>query len=277
MFARDAPPVIQPAAAKSKSKAKPVPLSSQDAPAPAPVPPTEDQPAPFFAFAPRTRRGRGRAPKTTVRENPLSNRFVIPTHGEIAEDGIPRIDGQDLARRSRRKPGPKKDKNGADDAVEPEVQSEASSQPIQVDEDPLMQLDDASSTVDGPSSIVGPSSAPMTAPSQPAPVDHNTSVQRVLMPDAPRGYTKHGIPKKKPGPAKGKRKAETIAREKGGVVSMLTGKLPELTETDLAGSAMEVDPQPEQTPGQTPEQGDAEPEQINQTEKPGTDTPENAS
>jgi hypothetical protein len=91
------------------------------------------------------------------------------------------------------------------------------------------------------------------------------------MPDAPRGYTKSGLPRKKPGPAKGKRKADTIAREKGGVVSMLTGKLPLLTEAELVGGAMEVDPVPEHGSEQVEEE-----EESHETENPGTDTPENA-
>lgn len=263
MFARDAPATTKPAAAQSK----PVPSSSQDAVVL--TLPVEERDPPFFAFAPRSRRGKTtRAPKT-VRENPLSTRFVIPTHGEIAADGIPRIDGQDMARRSRKKPGSRKDKGVvADGAAEVEAQSEASSQPMQVDADSSVQVEDTLSAVAGPSSAPGPSPISQAA----GPADHNTSVQRVLMPDAPRGYTKSGLPKKKPGPAKGKRKAETIAREKGGVVSMLTGKLPELTEAELAGGAMEVDPVLDQTPEQVQEQ-----EQNHETENPGADTPENAS
>lgn len=258
MFARDAPPVILPPAAKSRTKAKAGPSNAEDVPASAP--PTEESDPGAFTFASRSRRGKtARTPKTTVRENPLSNRFVIPTHGEIAEDGIPRIDGQDMARRSKRKPGPKKGKNGADEAREPEVQSEASNQPMQVDADPSMQTDDASSAIAGPSSAPIPTPTPTSHPNHPA--DHNSSVQRLLMPDAPRGYTKNGLPRKKPGPAKGKKKAETIAREKGGVVSMLTGKLPELADAEFARSEMEVDPQPEPTP----EQDDAEKEQNDET------------
>lgn len=258
MFARDAPPTTKPAAAKAKA----VPSSSKESAAP--IPRVEEREPPFFAFAPRSRRGKtSRAPKT-LRENPLSTRFVIPTHGEIAADGVPRIDGQDLARRSRRRVS-KKDQGVADDAAEVEPQSEASSQPMQVDAESSMQVEDTSSAVAGPSSAPEP-----LLTSQPA--DHNTSVQRVLMPDAPRGYTKNGLPRKKPGPAKGKRKAETIAREKGGVVSMLTGKMPVLTEAELVGGAMEVDPEPEQGSEQVEEE-----EESHETENPGTDTPENTS
>lgn len=71
-------------------------------------------------------------------------------------------------------------------------------------------------------------------------------VQRVLLPDAPRGYTKSGLPRRKPGPSKGRKTALTIAREEGGVVSKLTGKLPlagtgETSTNGAMGTEMDVD------------------------------------
>jgi hypothetical protein len=122
---------------------------------------------------------------------------------------------------------------------------------MQIDEPETSTLQTfASSPIAGPSTlppafdppaIAGPSSLPAIDP----PGDTESQRQRVLIPDAPRGYTKRGLPRRKPGPAKGHRKASTIAKEVGGVVNMLTGKLPEeetLRSPPADGDAMEVDP-----------------------------------
>jgi hypothetical protein len=240
MFARDVIPTAKPALktkAKAKAKAPVVPSS----------PPPEDPSTPPIPAPAKTSK-RPAAAKNAIRSNPLSSNFEIPLHGEITADGIPRIDGEKVARK-KRKPKAKAS------AVVAETPEQAAS-PVgshgglmQIDEPEISTLQTfASSPIAGPSSlpltsdppaIAGPSSVPTADPS-----DTETQRQRVLIPDAPRGYTKRGLPRRKPGPAKGHRKASTIAKEVGGVVSMLTGKLPEdetLGSPPADGDAMEVD------------------------------------
>lgn len=276
MFARDVVSVPQPAPkAKPKQKQPPPVVPSS--------PPTDHHdlasspvlaPAPTKAKAPTTSK---RAPGNAVRANPLSSHYEIPRHGEIAADGIPRIDGEKVIKRKRARKG---QGAAAAAAAAPVVVSAsavpATSQPEDVTTSPaassgLVPLDEpnASSQVDATSPIAGTSTLPATTePPPPLPLpllnDPATQLQRVLLPDAPRGYTRRGLPRKKPGPAVGHRKALTVAREVNGVVSMLAGKSP--GEDAASGSQadgndlMEVDAEREsQEPGKKPDQGDIDP------------------
>lgn len=245
MFARDVIPTAKPAT-KSKAKAKAPVIASS----PPPEDPSIDAP-PIPAPAKPSKRAPA---KSAVRRNPLSSDFEIPLRGEITADGIPRIDGEKVVRK-KRKPKAKAAAAAAPAAAVAETSEQAAS-PVgshgglmQIDESEVSNLQAfPSSPIAGPSSsLPAANDPPIAGPSTigDPPSDTETQRQRVLLPDAPRGYTKRGLPRRKPGPAKGHRKASTIAKEVGGVVSMLTGKLPEEeteAEPSSTAEAMEVDP-----------------------------------
>ncbi|GHJ84859.1 hypothetical protein NliqN6_1261 [Naganishia liquefaciens] len=256
MFARDAEPVAKPPTTKTKGRQRSAAqlslLSSQQADAPEqPVVPNSRGPSSPISTPAKTATQSKRGPGTggaksdnASRANPLSSHFEIPQHGEIAADGIPRIDGEKLVKKGRRR----KYKAVAD----PETSEAAASSPVA--SSGLMPLDEPDA-----SSQPTPSS-PTDASSLPLPLPYG-SAQRVLLPDAPHGYTKFGLPRRKPGPAKGRKKAATVAREAGGVMSMLTGKLPGGEEMEgqtaraMAGDEerMEVDAEENQTPAGEPD------------------------
>lgn len=258
MFARDAGPVVKPAA-KTKGRPKALQLSllsshPSDAPEPDASEPIPSAPITTPAKT-QSKRPAGAKSDNASRANPLSSHFEIPRHGEIAADGIPRIDGEKLVKKGRRR----KTK-----AVDPETSEAAASSPVATSG--LMQLDEPEPSNPAASSpIAEPSTLPPDTTTLPLPLPY-APLQRVLLPDAPHGYTKFGLPRRKPGPAKGRKKATTVAREVGGVVSMLTGKLPgdeeiEGSTTSAAGDEelMEVDAQEKEPAGEPDQDHDIDP------------------
>ena len=257
MFARDAEPISKPAAkTRGRSKAPQLSLLSYhppDAAEPDIPDPAPSSPISTPAKAPSKRPAAGAKADNVSRANPLSSHFEIPRHGEIAADGIPRIDGEKLVKKGRRR----KTK-----AVDPETSEAAASSPVATSG--LMQLDEQEPSNPAVSSpIAGPSTLPADTSTLLLPPPY-APLQRVLLPDAPHGYTKFGLPRRKPGPAKGRKKATTVARDAGGVVSMLTGKLPGEAEiegltasagADGDGELMEVDAE-EKEPTNQPDQDD---------------------
>lgn len=184
-----------------------------------------------------------RKPAAATRATPLSTRFIIPASGEISADGIPRIDGQEI-RRIRKPRKLKKSAPGAEDG--------ADDSPMDVDRPDAV----------GEQAVAGPSNLPSDSVRDTRPPD----LQRLFMPDAPRGYTKRGVPRKAPG-----RKAQPKKTVVEGTTNQQTSTVNQMEQPVNLSVPVET-PVPATTGSTTAEGDNATQERDNATEE-RVDTP----